>query len=99
LHELPAWKAASRQVSGFLTRILAAVHIGLEPLVRPEIPALTAARLAWVQQNYIRAETLIRANARLVTAQAPFISKQLSFHPEPKLLQSRLWDANPTHPP
>ena len=33
-------------------------------------PALTAARLAWVQQNYIRAETLIRANARLVKAQA-----------------------------
>jgi Tn3 transposase DDE domain len=47
-----------------------ACNIGLEPLVRPEIPALTAARLAWVQQNYIRAETLIRANARLVKAQA-----------------------------
>jgi TnpA family transposase len=45
-------------------------NIGLEPLVRPDIPALTAARLAWVQQNYIRAETLIRANARLVKAQA-----------------------------
>ena len=40
-----------------------ACNIGLEPSVRPEIPALTAARLAWVQQNYIRAETLIRANA------------------------------------
>ena len=38
--------------------------------MRPEIPALTAARLAWVQQNYIRAETLIRANARLVKAQS-----------------------------
>jgi hypothetical protein len=47
-----------------------ACNIGLEPLVHPEIPALTAARLAWVQQNYIRAETLIRANARLVKAQA-----------------------------
>jgi hypothetical protein len=47
-----------------------ACNIGLEPLVRPEIPALTAARLAWVQLNYIRAETLIRANARLVKAQA-----------------------------
>ena len=28
-----------------------ACNIGLEPLVRPEIPALTAARLAWVQQT------------------------------------------------
>ena len=36
----------------------------------PGIPALTAARLAWVQQNYIRAETPIRANACLVKAQA-----------------------------
>ena len=47
-----------------------ACNIGLEPLVRPDIPALTRGRLAWVQQNYIRAETLIRANARLVDAQA-----------------------------
>jgi hypothetical protein len=47
-----------------------ACNIGLEPLVHPEVPALTSARLAWVQQNYIRAETLIRANARLVKAQS-----------------------------
>jgi TnpA family transposase len=47
-----------------------ACNIGLEPLVHPEIPALTRGRLAWVQQNYVRAETLIRANARLVDAQA-----------------------------
>ena len=47
-----------------------ACNIGLEPLVRPDVPALTRGRLAWVQQNYIRAETLIRANALLVDAQA-----------------------------
>ena len=47
-----------------------ACNIGIEPLVNPENPALTCARLAWVQQNYIRAETLTRANARLVDAQA-----------------------------
>ncbi|WP_456341455.1 Tn3 family transposase [Tolypothrix bouteillei] len=46
-----------------------ACNIGLSPLVRPEIPALTKGRLSWVQQNYIRSETLIRANARLVDAQ------------------------------
>jgi TnpA family transposase len=47
-----------------------ACNIGLEPLTRPEVPALTRGRLAWVQQNYIRAETLIRANALLVDAQS-----------------------------
>ena len=29
-----------------------ACNIGLEPLVRPDVPALTSARLAWVQQLY-----------------------------------------------
>lgn len=46
-----------------------ACNIGLEPVVRPDIPALTRARLAWVQQNYVRAKTIARANARLVDAQ------------------------------
>jgi TnpA family transposase len=48
-----------------------ACNIGLEPLVQPDVPALTRDRLAWVQQNYVRAETLTRANTRLVAAQAP----------------------------
>jgi TnpA family transposase len=47
-----------------------ACNIGLEPLVRPDVPALTRSRLSWVKQNYIRQETLTRANARLVDAQA-----------------------------
>ncbi len=47
-----------------------ACNIGIEPLVEPSHPALTYARLAWVEQNYIRAETLTRANARLVDAQS-----------------------------
>jgi TnpA family transposase len=45
-------------------------NVGLEPLVRPEIPALTRARLAWIQQNYLRADTITNANARLVDAHA-----------------------------
>jgi len=49
--------------------IAEACNIGLEPLARSDVPALTLARLAWVQQNYIRAETLTKANARLVNAQ------------------------------
>ncbi len=47
-----------------------ACNVGLEPLVNPEVPALTPDRLAWVKQNYLRAETLTRANARLVDAQS-----------------------------
>jgi TnpA family transposase len=47
-----------------------ACNIGLEPLIRADVAALTRGRLSWVQQNYIRAETLAKANARLVDYQA-----------------------------
>ena len=57
--------------------IAEACNIGLEPLMRPEVPALTRGRLSWVQQNYIRAETIIRANARLVDAQTRIALAQM----------------------
>jgi TnpA family transposase len=47
-----------------------ACNVGIDDVVHPEIPALRRSRLLWVQQNYIRDETLTRANARLVAAQA-----------------------------
>ena len=47
-----------------------ACNISLTPLERSNIPALTRSRLNWVEQNYMRAETLILANARLVDAQS-----------------------------
>jgi len=53
-----------------------ACNIGLEPVVRADIPALTRSRLSWVQQNYIRAETLTRANACLVDTQATIMLAQ-----------------------
>ena len=46
-----------------------ACNIGLEPLVRGDNSALTRSRLSWVQQNYVRTETLIEANTRLVECQ------------------------------
>ena len=46
-----------------------ACNIGLDDVAHSEIPALRRSRLLWVQQNYIRDETLTRANARLVAAQ------------------------------
>ncbi len=39
-----------------------ACNIGLEPLIKHNIPALTRHRLSWVKQNYLRAETLVSAN-------------------------------------
>jgi len=50
--------------------IAEACNIGLTPVVSPGNPALTYDRLTWVQQNYVRAETLSRANAMLVNAQS-----------------------------
>jgi len=50
--------------------IAEACNIGLEPLIKYHVPALERHRLSWVKQNYFRAETLIKANARLVDYQA-----------------------------
>ena len=47
-----------------------ACNLGLEPVVRADISALTRGRLGWVHQNSLRAETLIRANATLVDTQS-----------------------------
>lgn len=62
------------KVDGFTTSLCAvlvaeACNIGLEPLPRPEDPALGRARLSWVGQNFVRDETIAAANARLVAAQ------------------------------
>ncbi len=46
-----------------------ACNIGFTPLLRPATPALTRGRLSWVAQNYVRGETLVRANAQLVDYQ------------------------------
>lgn len=46
-----------------------ACNTGFEPLIRLDTPALRRSRLSWVRQNYIRAETLARANAALVASQ------------------------------
>jgi len=46
-----------------------ACNTGPEPLVRHDIPALRRDRLAWVNQNYLRDDTLVAANNILVAAQ------------------------------
>lgn len=47
-----------------------ACNTGSEPLIRRDVQALRRDRLAWVNQNYLRDETLVAANALLVTAQS-----------------------------
>jgi Domain of unknown function (DUF4158)/Tn3 transposase DDE domain len=47
-----------------------ACNIGLEPLIKHQVPALTRHRLNWIKQNYLRSETLVRANAKLVDYQS-----------------------------
>jgi TnpA family transposase len=54
-----------------------ACNIGLDAVVQPDIPALTRERLLWVQQNYIRDETLTQANTRLVATQTELPLAQL----------------------
>ena len=46
-----------------------ACNIGLEPVVRRGSSALARDRLSWISQNYVRADTLRRANTRLVNFQ------------------------------
>ncbi len=47
-----------------------ACNIGLKQLARKDVPALRWDRLRWVQQHYLRADTITSANARLVDEQA-----------------------------
>lgn len=49
--------------------IAEACNIGFRPLVRDDVPALSRDRLTWVNQNYLRNETLSIANNYLVSAQ------------------------------
>ena len=63
-------KAADLPLSICAVLLAQACNIGLKAVARAEVPALTLPRLSWVQQNYVRAETLTAANARLVDGQA-----------------------------
>ena len=46
-----------------------ATNLGLSPFVDPNTLALTRGRLTWTRHNYIRTETIVKANARLVAMQ------------------------------
>lgn len=63
------------QMQDFATSLCAvlvagACNLDLKAVSQPLNPALTLSRLNWVKQQYLRADTLLRANACLVAAQA-----------------------------
>ena len=65
---------ATARADGLSTSLCAvllaqACNTGPEPLIRYDVPALKRERLAWVDQNYLRDDTLAGANAILVAAQ------------------------------
>jgi hypothetical protein len=64
-------RAVSLDLPGLFKHLLIAeaCNIGLEPLVRNEVPALRRSRLSWVNQNFVRNKTITEATASLVAAQ------------------------------
>ena len=54
-----------------------ASNISLHDVAHPGVPALTYARLSWVSQNYVRAETIAAANELLlkVHARIPLVER------------------------
>jgi len=63
-------RASDLRVSLCAVLMSEACNTGLEPLIRGEVPAFKRDRLSWVDQNYIRDDTLEAANALLVAAQS-----------------------------
>lgn len=63
-------RAADLHVSVCAVLMAEACNTGLEPLVRGDVPALKRDRLSWVDQNYLRDDTLTAANALLVATQS-----------------------------
>lgn len=62
-------RVADLPISICAVLVAEACNIGVEAVIQSDHPALTRNRLGWVQQNFIRAETLTRSNARLVEYQ------------------------------
>ena len=62
-------RAGDLAVSICAVLIAEACNIGMEPLLRNDVPALRRSRLSWVNQNFVRNETIAEANASLVATQ------------------------------
>ena len=84
IQEVPAWtgclhdfthisegpiRAKDLHLSLCAVLLSEATNLGLSPFVDSHNSALTRGRLTWVRHNYIRTETIVKANARLVAMQ------------------------------
>ena len=63
-------RAADLTTSLCAVLLAEACNTGPELFVRQDVPALRRDRLLWVDQNYVRDDTLVAANAVLVAAQS-----------------------------
>ena len=63
-------RASDLNISLCAVLMAEACNTGLEPVIRGDVPALKRDRLSWVDQNYIRDDTIRAANAKLVAAQS-----------------------------
>lgn len=70
-------RAADLPISFCAVLMAEACNTGLEPFIRGDITALKRDRLSWVDQNYIREDTLAAANATLVAAQSRLVLANL----------------------
>lgn len=66
---------ADSGMEGFTTSLCAvllseACNVGLTPVIKPDVPALTRGRLVQVDQGYFRAENISAANGLFIEAQA-----------------------------
>ncbi len=62
-------RASDIQISLCAVLLAEATNLGLAPFVDTTNPALSRGRLTWVRHNYIRTETIVKANTRLVAMQ------------------------------
>jgi TnpA family transposase len=63
-------RATDLHISLCASLMAEACNTGPQPLIRNDVPALQRDRLSWVDQSYIREDTLAAANATLVAAQS-----------------------------
>jgi TnpA family transposase len=63
-------RAADLHVSICAVLMSEACNTGVEPLIRGDVPALKRDRLSWVDQSYLRDDTITAANTLLVAAQS-----------------------------
>ena len=72
-----AARAADLHISLCAVLMAEACNTGLEPLIRGDVLALKRDRLSWVDQNYLRDDTLTAANSTLVAAQSQLVLANL----------------------